>query len=356
MELPRRAFLGLAIRDDRGILVTRVVPGSMGERAALASGDRIEALDGVAVANGEALMRELRAAAGRAEVTLRYRREALHEVIVPVVPMPGEAGARYGHVTSNGARLRTITIEGGSPSILFLQGIRCQSIDFALQPDAPIAKLMRGLAERGITSIRVDRPGMGDSEGGPCESIDFDAEVETYAAVMRELRPRYLFGHSVGGVVAPILASRFDVAGIVAYGTSAERWSAALRQGFARQWALRGNTDVDARLARFDADPFEDRHGRSLAFHEGIQRNDAESAWRSTSAPALIVIGEHDWVVGEEAQRAIPARHKEIVVLDGLDHAFTRHASLEDSLRDYGAGAFDERLIDETARFVLAQR
>jgi pimeloyl-ACP methyl ester carboxylesterase len=363
MELPRRAFLGLAIKDAKdGVAVTRVVAGSMGAAAALEPGDVIEALDGEAVSSVGATMRVLRGAAGKESVRLLFRRAGeAREIAVPVVPMPRErvdgCEVRYGHVVSRGARLRTITIDAGGPAMLFLQGIRCQSIDLAMQPDVPIARLMHGLARAGITTVRVERPGLGDSEGGPCDAIDWDDEVDVYAAALRERGDMFLFGHSVGGVVAPILAERFPVRGIVAYGTSAERWSAALRQGFERQWRLRGHSDVQLaeRLARFDASPFDDRHERSIAFHHGIEGNDAAAAWSRVKVPVSILIGEHDWVVGEGAQRAITelAPHAEVTVLDGLDHAFTRHDGLAASLRDYGTGDFDDRIVDVTARFVF---
>jgi pimeloyl-ACP methyl ester carboxylesterase len=304
---------------------------------------------------------------GGAPIVLRYSRDGeSYERRLEPTPMPLEehpsCEVRYAHVRSNGHRIRTITVQpsAGAPAVLFLQGIRCQSIDLALTPDAPIAQLVRGLAQSGFTVVRVEKPGVGDSEGGPCEAMDFSAELAAYDAALSAMRgahsPIFLFGHSVGGIAAPILAERHEVRGIVAYGTSARRWTSGLKDGLVRQLALRGASEdaIAARLARFEADPFgELESGRARAFHEELDRIDVELAWDRARAPALVLIGEHDWVAGREAQLAIAARVRaDVVELSGLDHAFTKHASVTASLRAYGAGAFDRRIVDESARWM----
>ena len=77
---------------------------------------------------------------------------------------------------------------------------------------------------------------------------------------------------------------------------------------------------------------------------------DLEASWRSVAAPVLVVIGEHDWVVGEDDQRALG---REVTRLDGLDHAFGRHASRQDSVLDYGQGDYDPRVAERVAAWLL---
>src|SRR5690606_14250957 len=127
------------------------------------------------------------------------------------------------------------------------------------------------------------------------------------------------------------------------YGTTARRWSRCLRDGLERQLALRGHDreEIAARLARFDEDPFEERHGRTLGYHQELEALELGPVWARIPIPALVVIGEHDWVVSEQEQRALAAMagDAEVLSLEGLDHAFTAHPSREASLSALGAGA-----------------
>ena len=376
--LRRRAFLGVGVREvDGGLAVTRVTEGAMAAHAGLAAGDVIVAIDREAIASVAALGERLRGARG--SIVLSYvRLGARADVEVEVRECPREtlegAVVRYGEArhAELGARLRTIVTsprEGGArPAILLVPGIACASIDFGLTPGAPLAQLLRGWTERGLTTLRVERPGLGDSEGPPCAALDPRDELACYAAGLAALRDDpavdreriFVFGHSVGGMLAPLLGERFpDLRGAIVYGTSARRWSRCLRDGVERQLALRGRApeEIAARLARFDEEPFEERHGRTLAYHQALEALELTEVWARASMPALVVIGEHDWVVSEEEQRAIAAlaREAEVLALEGLDHAFTTHPSREASLSALGAGALHTRLAEETARWVLAR-
>lgn len=371
--LPRRAFLGLGVREtEAGLAITRVLPGSIGERAALRVADHLVAIDGQPITTIEALTACMRRVVDRARLTIAFVREGERGAIeVPIVAFPREeiAGSvvRYEHVRVASGRLRTIVTApddaARNAAILFVPGLRYASIDFAGATEAPFARLVHGLAQRGLATMRVDRPGLGDSEGEG--AIDLAAEVDAYARALEVLRADpavdpdrvYVFGHSVGGMIAPLLAS---IRGAIVYGSTARRWSSCLRDGLARQLALRGTSEagVAAQLARFDRDPFAETFGRTRAFHEELEHTDVAAAWERAGISALIVIGEHDWVVSEDEQRAI-AEHvhrAEVAELDGLDHAFTRHATRAASLAALGRGAFDARLVEVCARWIDAQR
>ncbi len=372
--LQRRAILGAGVREvEGGLAVTRVSP--MAAQAGLAVDDVIVAIDGEPIGSVAALGVRLRRA--RESLRLACERGGVRaDVEIEVRECPREiiegALVRYGEAPSEHGALRTIVTApsggGPRPAILFVPGIACASIDYGLAPDAPVAQLLRGWTERGLTTLRVERPGLGDSEGPPCAELDARDELACYAAGLAALREDpavdrdriFVFGHSVGGMLAPLLCERAGaLRGVIVYGTSARRWSRCLRDGIERQLALRGSDreEIAAALARFDADPFEERHGRTLAYHEGLEALELGAVWARLATPALVVIGEHDWVVSEEEQRAIGAiaRDAEVLALEGLDHAFTLHASREASLRALGRGASHPRLADETARWALAR-
>lgn len=348
------------MRVEGGAIVVRRVlaPGP------LRVGDSLAAIDGAPIGSLDVLAEALRRAASREHVRVGVTRDgASIELVVPVVPMPAErvdgATVRYGQLHWRGHRVRTIEVapDAAIATVLFLQGIYCQSIDLALSPDAPLARLVRELAARGVATLRVERPGTGDSEGPPCGELDLHGEIELYAAALDALgAPPILFGHSLGGAIAPMLAHRS--LGVVAYGAPGEPWARTMRDGIERQLRLRGADEarIAAALARFDADPWAEGHGRSPALHRQLDALDFADLWSRVRVPVLVIVGEHDWVTGERAQLAIAehARNARVLRLSGLDHSFTTHASLEASLREHGRGAFDVRVAEATAAFARA--
>ena len=95
-------------------------------------------------------------------------------------------------------------------------------------------------------TLRVDKPGCGDSEGGPARDVDFDTELDGYRQALKMLKARsdvdpdhvFIFGHSMGGVMAPLLAAEIPVQGMIVYGTIARTWSEYMLENIRRQMEL----------------------------------------------------------------------------------------------------------------------
>src|SRR5262249_52308445 len=129
-------------------------------------------------------------------------------------------------------RLRTLTTRAADPfaCVLVLQGIACESVDHATSPEAPLAGLVDAWTKAGLDTVRVDKRGVGDSDGGPCTWTDFTTERSDMEAAFAfalahstERRvPLVVFGHSVGGILAPLVGK--DAAAIVVYGAPVSRW------------------------------------------------------------------------------------------------------------------------------------
>jgi len=225
---------------------------------------------------------------------------------------------------------------------VLIGGIACESLE-----DGPLAALAGTWTRAGYDTQRVDKRGVGDSEGGPARGVDFATELaDARAAVARAGErglPVVVFGHSIGGVIAAHL--ELEVAAIIVYGTPVRPWIDCLRDSARRQLALRGagEGDIAHRLAEITrlAETGE-LNGRSAAYHRQLAALDLEAPWRTIDAPVLVLRGEHDWVVAAEDQaRLAKLAHGELVELPGLDHVLGAHADREASLRDYGAGAID---------------
>src|SRR5262249_40186671 len=108
---------------------------------------------------------------------------------------PGIA-VEYGSVAaSGGPRLRTIVTKpsgaaGRLPALLLAGWLSCASVEAAPGTPSTTAKMFQGLASRsGMLFYRLDKPGVGDSEGA-CGEADFQTELDGYRAGFRQLVAR----------------------------------------------------------------------------------------------------------------------------------------------------------------------
>src|SRR5688500_6664317 len=131
--------------------------------------------------------------------------------------------------TSDSARLRTILTrpagtQGRLPAILFVQWLSCDTIELPASKQDGWSRMLRRLAqESGMVMMRTEKAGVGDSEGGPCEALDYLTELAHHRAALAALRRSehvdpdriFIFGASMGGNMAPLVATGEKVAGVM---------------------------------------------------------------------------------------------------------------------------------------------
>ncbi|HUS29614.1 MAG TPA: alpha/beta fold hydrolase, partial [Kofleriaceae bacterium] len=340
-----------------GMRVAGVVENSMAMRAGLLPGDIVTSIAKQPTRNLCELSHALRVA-GRAPTTqlIFVRGADLYVREVEAIELARDPNVTYGE--HRGLRTLATQPPNARALIVFLQGIACESVDAPLA-DTPLEALIQSWTAAGYATLRFDKRGIGDSDGGPCREIDFATELADARAIVEHAAsrglPLIIFGHSVGGIMAPLLAKHASA--LIVYGTPVMPWLECLQDSVRRQLELRHvgeHTIVEqvAQLARLADDG--ELNGRSAAYHRQLAELDIAAAWRTVDAPVLVVRGEHDWVVRPDDQARIAELARgavTIVDVPALDHLFGAHADRDASLRDYGIGA--ARGGDSLARVTL---
>ena len=204
-------------------------------------GDIVISVNGQSFDSGEAIKKVIdEFVEGEAVMASVLRKGNVLDLSGTVIPPPlqvhsDEAEVILGEVPYRDGYIRSIVNKpkGAGPfkTIYYLQGYPCQSVDYPLQH--PKMRLITALVDLGYAVYRVEKPGTGEYYNcRPCQEQNFDDEVEAFSSGLRALRKQpfadqehlYLFGHSLGGNVAPILGSRAQVAGIMVYGTVVKPW------------------------------------------------------------------------------------------------------------------------------------
>ena len=414
-ELPRRGYLGTRLAPvpdevrkhaqlerGEGVLIEAVFPGTTADTGGIQAGDILLALNGRKIGIIPDL---IKAIAGmtvgqKFEVTLLRsgRRVALPLILKE---RPRDRGKNFGvlyhHVVNGAARIRTIVTRpqtpGRHPVLLLLQGLGPTTIDEPLSGPEPYSRILSEFAESGYVTVRVEKPGIGDSEGGPFADLDFQTELDAYRQALTEVRKYsfvdadkvFIFGHSMGGVFGPIIASEIPIKGIAVYGTVAKTLTEYFLENWRRQAVLAGNDpahidstlrdlavalhyllmeqkapdeilrvrpDLRSTLAKLA--PAGRIVGRSVRFWSQLATQNLPAYWAKGNADVLALWGRNDFIATEAdhpfiAEIVSKARRGKgtYIALEGSDHGFRRTTSIEDSLARWNSpgGEFNSQII-----------
>lgn len=299
---------------------------------------------------------------------------------------------RYGEVlTEKGWRVRTYTSRprgaaGRLPLVVFIPWLSCDRVENPRNAHDGWSQMLRiVMRESGAQVARIEKPGVGDSEGPACAQSDLDDDMAAFRAGIRGAMADpgvdparvYLFGGSNGAAFVPILADGLALRGIVATGGFTRTWlehmlaierrrlelsgeppaavNAAMRAyGPLCDRLLNGGITPAQALAerpdwkRYWTDGPDGQYGRPMRYYQQLQALDIEGAWQRVDVPVLIVQGELDWITGtEESDRAaaiVARRDKRLVtyvVRPGMNHHFETFPDARAAFQEKG-GRFDE--------------
>jgi len=305
----------------------------------------------------------------------------------------------YDEANYKGGQLRVIINkpfkENKMPAMLFIPGYTCSSID-ELTSDHPYKRIVDAYVDAGYVTLRIEKSGLGDSKNTPpCESCDLLDEIENFEVGLKKLKSLpyvdtnqiIIVGHSMGGIVAPAISAKHQVAGVVVYGTTAKSWFEYQIEMYRIQNALAGMNPIEVeqsvleqydlnyryfvkkeRLEDIAKDTKADSvlrtsweydgngkiYSRNAEYWRQIQDYPHLENWKNTKAKVLVQFGESDF------QAFSRADHQQIVntvnyfnpgnatlmTYPSTDHYFAKSGTMQEAYNKFANGQI-QQLFDE---------
>lgn len=282
-------------------------------------------------------------------------------------------------------------MEGKLPAMLFIPGYTCSSID-NLSEDHPYKRFIDAYIKAGFVTLRIEKSGLGDSDQTPpCETCDLYEEIENFEVGLKKLKSLpyvdttqiIVIGHSMGGIIAPAIAAKNQVAGIIVYGTTAKSWfeyqlemyrvqnllagmePLAYEQSVRDQYELNYRffikqepLSVMANSAKNDSilrqhwmyDGQDQIYGRNAQYWRQIQLVNHLENWKNTHAKVLVQFGESDFQAFSKADHEQIVRtvnhyrpnHATLMVYPETDHYYAKSGNMQDAYNKFINQQYDQ--------------
>jgi len=293
---------------------------------------------------------------------------------------PGVTVAYDAIRNADGHRLRLIATYPDYPKgraarfpVIFVVGwLSCDTVESPPGTADGTQRLLQAIAQiPGFATVRLEKPGVGDSEGN-CGKTDFLTELAAYQQAFQHLghypfvdpERIFVFGMSNGGGFAPLVAGNTAVKGYVVDGGWIKTWFEHMLEIERRRMALSGHPPAEINslmtqveklysafllerrspheifaqhpeLAALWKGPDDQQYGRPIAYYQQLQDLDLMSAWSAVRVPVLALHGEYDWIMSQSdfellvelVNRNYPGS-AELLVLPHTGHTFEHYDSL----------------------------
>src|SRR6516164_9226553 len=259
------------------------------------------------------------------------------------------ADVLYDWVTnSRGEKLRTFisrpkNASGKVPVIFFVGWLSCDTMESPHpKPSDGFGILMvRLINESGYATVRVDKPGVGESQGD-CAKADFQNEMAGWQSAFdsmakytfMDLDRVFVVGLSNGGGFSAAVPRDHPVRGFVSCGSWGRTWYEHMLELERRRLIEAGkapaevNTQVKAFTQFYDLylvrgmtpgqvlaghpewkaywyDSPDGQYGRPAAFYQQLQALNLGEVWQSVRAPVLVIRGANDTIMSRADSEAI---------------------------------------------------
>lgn len=179
------------------------------------------------------------------------------------------------------------------PIVVMVHGSGALDRDETIYTNKPFRDIASGLARKGIATLRYDKRTYVYRQ--PVASMDDETILDALSAIRLARRHStrvYLLGHSLGAMLAPVIAERLEepLAGIIMMAAPARDMDIVVRQQF--DYLLPSGASPD-----FKEQQIENLRQRSPHY---LQPQGQTAAARHLTLPMLILQGERDYQVTME--------------------------------------------------------
>ncbi|GJM32354.1 MAG: hypothetical protein DHS20C18_13550 [Saprospiraceae bacterium] len=286
-KLDRKASLGayLSVIDadfqtrvqppqNEGVFILKVIDGGTADKLGIQADDILLSINDLPCENIPQIIEQVSDQRAGTDIRIEViRRGKPMKIEGKMSGKPMEtyenAVVEYGAVPFQKGHLRSILYtpkaDGNFPLVVYFQGYGCGSIDKYYNPGAPIRQLVNGLVDAGFAVYRVESPGIGDCDNTPdCGDISYQDQLDAFSAALDKLKEYkfidqeniFYFGHSLGGISAPLLAVKHQPKGVIVYGTVVKSWYEYLLDVNREQAMVRGDDFVQMEQSSRAIQPF----------------------------------------------------------------------------------------------------
>lgn len=414
---PRKAIMGLLAKPTTGgIIADSIVAGSSFAVLGLQKGDLITEMNGNKISSMESYGKVASAIRAGDKIEVKFIRNSQNmSAGANAVMRPYEqseiADAQYDWVKFRNGYLRAITRKPkgktNCPAILLIPGYGCGSIENYMS--SYNGKLLTEWLKAGYVVVTIEKSGLGDSYNcASCNEVDLGTDIESFDAgynYMEQLSfidkgRLYIWGHSMGGVIAPEIAKRHQPKGVMVFGTTFRPWSEFLLEMHRVQKPLLENQnylqteDFMRKIQKIYYEFFilrktreellknpeykdlvvsefaykegsNDMWGRHWTFWPQIDSLNLAKSWQSINCPVLVLHGETDYescsiVEPVLITKTVNEKHPgnaTMVVVPQLDHFMMKSKSWEEArdnfkTQQYTKGNFNYSIAEETVNWL----
>ncbi|MFZ1809410.1 MAG: PDZ domain-containing protein [Cyclobacteriaceae bacterium] len=409
--LKRRAQLDFGIQklpDAHGASISRISENSTAYKAGLRKNDIVLTINNQRLPDGNELYKIIQTFRGGDLITLKVIKTGQASPI-PISFTP-QAAPLEGYtsldletvelINSSGDALRGFVTKpkgskGKLPAILFVSWLSCSSVETPDREDS-WTKMLREVAEKsGFLMMRVEKPGVGDSNGPACSDCDLLTELDGYKAAWRHLKQRpdvdttnvIVFGASLGGTLASIVGKGQPVKAYVSAVSVYKTWLEHMIELERRRLLYSGQSQAEINalmpdfiefhteymnykktprqialekphLASLWYDDPEHQYGRPAKFYMQVQDFNFMHTWSETKAPLLILAGEYDWIMSlDDSQLLVDMINQEtpgratLQIAKGMDHHWSAYPSPQQAF-DETSGVYAQEAVTEMIRWM----
>jgi pimeloyl-ACP methyl ester carboxylesterase len=289
----------------------------------------------------------------------------------------------YDWVTNaHGQKIRTFvtrprSASGKVPAIFFVGWLSCDSVEYPEgETDGFGAIFWRLIEQSGFATVRMDKPGVGDSQGD-CVATDFQTELDSYRAafdsvskyVFVDQNAKFVVGLSNGGGTSPLTVGQHPVRGFIAASSWGRTWYEHMLEN--ERVRLPGNKKLSAADVNDSVKAFTDfyslylihrmkpgeiiaqhpewktlwydapdgQYGRPAAFYQQLQDLNLGKVWQDVNAPVLVIHGSADTIMSQADSRAIAdivtrahPEHATYMEINDANHLLEVRKKLDDTV------------------------